>query len=69
VTIVDAFEANGDVIVRTEWRGNDPVEAGSTAEFHDSCALRYTVSGGKIASCDCVCLDYAEMQRENASAA
>jgi hypothetical protein len=69
VTIVDAFEAHGDVIVRTSWRATDPIDPGSEPEFHDSCALRYTVRDGKIASCDCVCLDYAEMQMENASAA
>lgn len=67
LTIVDAGEADGDVVVRTEWRATDPVDADLPPAFRDSCALRYTVRNGKLVSCDAVCLDYGELPMESAA--
>ena len=59
--ITDEHEADGEVIMRVNWHGWDPVEPEVTApDFYDCAIFNFRVGGGLLTSCTACYLDFDE---------
>ena len=59
--ITDEHEADGEVIMRINWHGWDPVEPEVTAaDFYDCAIFNFRVGGGLLTGCTACYLDFDE---------
>jgi hypothetical protein len=59
--VIDAALADGQAILRVEWRASDPVDPTTTPQtFFDSCMFRFAFEDGLISCCEAVFIDHAD---------
>ncbi len=66
--IIEAHESKEGVTLRIEWFGTNPTDGDTPAVFHDTTMFMFTLSEGRLATCNATYLDFEEHPEFGASA-